>query len=72
MGVSYRKAWGDLRTAEAFLGVKLVERRRGGSVGGEMCLTEDGRMWTREFGRLQAAVERELEKAFTSWMERGG
>ena len=69
LGISYRKAWGDLRTAEEFLGVKLVERRRGGNVGGEMYLTNNGKKWASEFGRLQSAVENALEEAFASWME---
>lgn len=40
LGLSYRKAWGDVRAMEEQLGFKLVERRRGGSWGGASTLTD--------------------------------
>lgn len=42
LGISYRKAWGDLRRAEELLGFPLVEKHRGGSQGGETILTAEG------------------------------
>lgn len=39
LGMSYRKAWADLRKAETCLGVPLVERSRGGPGGGGTILT---------------------------------
>lgn len=42
MGVSYRKAWGDLRSTEALLGFPLIEKHRGGKDGGTTVLTEEG------------------------------
>ena len=35
MGISYRKAWGDLKKAEEHLGKKLIVKERGGSGGAE-------------------------------------
>jgi len=67
VGISYRKAWGDLRAAEKALGIQLLERRRGGSSGGETCLTETGLVWLREFQRMQAKVERAVEQAYDDW-----
>ena len=72
LGMSYRKAWGDLRTAETALGVAFLERRRGGSDGGEMHLTDMGLRWLHEFSRMHAKVERATEKAFAEWRERVG
>jgi len=70
LGISYRKAWGDLRKAEESLGVTFLERRRGGSDGGETLLTDEGRRWLREYGRFHSRVERAVKKAFASWRER--
>lgn len=40
--MSYRKAWGDLRSTEASLGFPLIEKHRGGKDGGTTILTPDG------------------------------
>jgi molybdate transport system regulatory protein len=42
LGISYRKAWGDLRKAENLLGFPLVEKHRGGAKGGITVLTNEG------------------------------
>jgi molybdate transport system regulatory protein len=70
LGISYRKAWGDLRNAEDALGVTFLERHRGGSDGGETLLTDEGRRWLREYRRLYCRVEKAVESAFASWCER--
>ena len=67
LDISYRKAWGDLRKAEQALNVKFLERRRGGSDGGETRLTETGRKWLAEYGRFQARVEKAVMRAFDKW-----
>lgn len=72
LGISYRKAWGELRKAEQRLGVKFVERRRGGSDGGEMRLTQTGKLWLKEFGRFQTEVKRAVDRAFRVWMKGTG
>jgi len=41
-GLSYRKAWGDIRDAEKFLGFAIVEKIRGGKNGGKSQLTAEG------------------------------
>ena len=42
LGISYRKAWGDLRKTEEFLGFALIEKHRGGPGGGATSLTAEG------------------------------
>ncbi len=42
LGISYRKAWGDIIKAEQILGFSFVERKRGGVKGGESWLTNEG------------------------------
>jgi len=70
LGISYRKAWGDLRKAEKALGISLVERHRGGSAGGDSSLTEDGKRWWREYARFQEEVDIQVAKAFARWTKR--
>lgn len=50
--LSYRKAWGDLRQAEEFLGFDLVETVRGGKDGGLSRLTDDGNELVEAFLHL--------------------
>ena len=70
LGISYRKAWGDLRKAEKGLGIKFLERRRGGSEGGETHLTEAGERWLAEYGRFQKKIEKAVAKEFKVWRKR--
>ena len=39
IGISYRKAWGDLKSAEELLGYPIVTKKRGGLDGGCTTLT---------------------------------
>jgi molybdate transport system regulatory protein len=68
LGMSYRKAWGDLRDAERALGVRLVAARRGGRGGGVTRLTDEGRRWLGAFQRFErevaAAVARTYAECF--------
>ncbi|HOZ49580.1 MAG TPA: LysR family transcriptional regulator [Candidatus Hydrogenedentes bacterium] len=64
LGISYRKAWGDLRKAERLLGVRLLDKRRGGRDGGETLLTEEGAKWIAVYGRFRAQVMAAVTKAF--------
>ena len=70
LGISYRKAWGDLRKVESALGVVFLERRRGGREGGETTLTEAGRKWLREYRQFHEEVERSVDRAFAAWEKR--
>ena len=42
LNISYRNAWGSLKRAEEILKLKLIDKQRGGKLGGETRLTEDG------------------------------
>ncbi len=57
LGISYRKAWGDLKNAERILGVPLIEKRRGGLSGGGASLTEAGRRWMKSYERFRNNLE---------------
>ncbi len=64
LGISYRKAWGDLKKSETALGVTLVHRHRGGSKGGGTGLTEQGKKWLSAYGRFRRDIEKGATKAF--------
>ena len=66
LGISYRKAWGDIRAAETHLGFELVRRRRGGSSGGSSSLTEQAKQLLQAYGdvkeNIQTLVTRDYKK----------
>ncbi len=62
--ISYRKAWGDLSKAEARLNVTLLERHRGGRMGGTTCLTEQGKEWVKAYTKFRADIEKAVDKAY--------
>jgi len=60
MGISYRKAWGDIGKAEEFLGFKLVEKIRGGKDGGLSRLTLDGKELVDSFEELHSEFDQSI------------
>jgi molybdate transport system regulatory protein len=62
--ISYRKAWGDLKKAEESLGVKFIEKHRGGDHGGETILTEEGRKWLSAYSRFHSDLHEALDEIF--------
>lgn len=62
LGMSYRAAWGKIRTSEKILGFKLIEKVGGNRSGHR--LTEFGKLLTENFREWYEAVEmRAVEKA---------
>ena len=64
--ISYRKAWGDLRKAEEYLGRSFVEKHRGGAHGGEAVLTKAGKAWTKAYAAFRSDAEHAVAKAFAA------
>ena len=62
--ISYRKAWGDLKKAQQALNVALVEKRRGGNMGGQTALTDEGKKWVKAYARFRGDIEKAVEKAY--------
>lgn len=69
MGMSYRAAWGKIKTAEKKWGFKLVETQVGGDTGGGTHLTVEGMKLIESFGKFRDRVERLLEEAFRESFE---
>ncbi len=64
LGISYRKAWGDLQKAEKNLDVTLVHKHRGGKSGGHAGLTADGAAWLKAYEKFQADINKAIDKAY--------
>lgn len=62
LGVSYRKAWGDLRDAAAFVGFPLIETERGGRDGGVTRLTPDGADLVAAFSQLHDEIQESIHR----------
>jgi len=65
LGISYRKAWGDIKKAETLLGIVLIDKQRGGASGGASTLTEYGTKWLALYksfhNRMDKIFEKEVE-----------
>ena len=69
LGISYRKAWGDLRKAEECLDTALLERQRGGDMGGRTTLTEHGKKWVEAYTGFRRDIAKAVEKAYTKHLK---
>ena len=64
LGISYRKAWGDLKKTQDTLNIALVEKQRGGRSGGKTSLTAKGKKWVDAYTKFRSDIEKAAEKAF--------
>lgn len=69
LGISYRKAWGDLKKVEECLAIKLIEKRRGGKSGGETKLTEVGKKLLIAYSVFRSEIEKALKKAYNDYLK---
>ncbi|MEE4257267.1 MAG: hypothetical protein V2I47_09525 [Bacteroidales bacterium] len=63
-GISYRKAWGDLKNAESLLGYELTEKTRGGKEGGKSLLTPSALKLLEAYSALQQKLDDAVEEAY--------
>ncbi|MBN1456436.1 MAG: LysR family transcriptional regulator [Sedimentisphaerales bacterium] len=64
LGISYRKAWGDLKNAERVMQVQLVDKHRGGREGGQTVLSKQGKKWVKAYELFRRDVEKAVEAAY--------
>lgn len=60
LGISYRKAWGNIQSMEEDLGFCLVNRQRGGAQGGRTTLTDDGIKLINAHKELRVEFDRSI------------
>ena len=70
IGVSYRKAWGDLKKAEELLGYQLLIKQRGGKSGGTSVVTDKARKLIEAYEALQQTFDEKIEIAFKEFKEK--
>ena len=68
LGISYRKAWGDLKKAETRLQLRLIERYRGGISGGGTVITPEGQRWLKAYETFHVQIEHTVREAFSDMM----
>jgi len=64
LGISYRKAWGDLKKSEELLGYQLVIRQRGGKDGGASKLTDKAVKLLEAYEALHVKLDDAVEQAY--------
>ena len=69
LGISYRKAWGNLKDAEDCLDLNLVNKSRGGKTHGHSNLTEQGKAWVEAYSKFHHEVESAVETAYKKYLE---
>lgn len=62
IGISYRKAWGNIKKAEEVLGFPLVEKHRGGQNGGTTTLTKEGKTLIEAYEELHKEIDATINK----------
>jgi molybdate transport system regulatory protein len=69
LGISYRKAWGDLKKAEQCLDLTLVTSSRGGKIRGRSNLTAEGMAWMKAYSKFHQYVENAAETAYQKYLK---
>jgi molybdate transport system regulatory protein len=64
LGLSYRRAWGQIREIETNLGLKLVESVKGGNGGGSTRLTPAAENLMMRYSRFRLALRQYAEEEF--------
>jgi molybdate transport system regulatory protein len=66
-GISYRKAWGDLKKTEELLGYAIVTKKRGGQDGGSTTVTDKAVKLLEAYAALQSKLDDSVEEAFSEF-----
>ncbi len=70
LGVSYRKAWGDIKKSEELLGYDLTEKHRGGVGGGKSDLTQRAKNLLEAYDALHKKMDSAIEDAYADFKEK--
>lgn len=71
IGVSYRKAWDQVREAEERLGFALLHKHSGGESGGSSQLTPQAQGLLEGYGKVLEGLEQVLQEQFARAFEAG-
>ena len=68
--ISYRKAWGDLKKSQDALNIALVDKQRGGKMGGRTALTKQGKEWVKAYTKFRSDIEKAVERAYKKHLKK--
>lgn len=60
LGISYRKAWGDIKKLEEIFGFQFVEKQRGGNKGGKSVLIKEGQSIVDAYDELKIEFDKSI------------
>ncbi|WP_422485579.1 substrate-binding domain-containing protein [Gudongella sp. DL1XJH-153] len=72
MKISYRYAWGLIKDTEELLGIKLLDKKVGGSEGGGATLTKEGREMLNHYQAIRDSVDIQLTALIQNKVEEVG
>jgi molybdate transport system regulatory protein len=64
MGISFRRAWSYVTAIERRLGLRLIERTKGGKSGGGSKLTSRGKELIRKYDKMEKEISRFADGTF--------
>lgn len=64
LGITYRKAWGQIQFMEKELGLALVSKKTGGIGGGGAILTPEARELLAKYRQLIEGVQKKIDERF--------
>ena len=67
MGMAYSKGWKIVCRAESQLGYPLMDGKRGGSGGGQMVLTDEGRKLLSLYRKMEEEIDQLANDVFTRY-----
>ncbi len=67
LGISYRKAWGNLRDIEEHLGFSIVDKHRGGKEGGKTELNHEGKKLIKAYKEFLIDIDTLMHDAARSF-----
>ncbi len=67
MGMAYSKGWKIVRRAETQLGYSLMDGKKGGSSGGQMVLTDQGRELLRRYRQMETEIIQLADEVFARY-----
>ena len=70
LGISYRKAWGDIKKSEELLGYDLTEKHRGGVGGGKSDLTAKAKNLLEAYDALHKKMDTAIEDAYEDFKDK--
>ncbi len=70
MNWGYRSTWNKIKELEKNLGFNLIEKKRGGSAGGQTILTEQGRLLVNYFNEFHDEANKLLHKPTEAFLQK--